>query len=105
MTISSNYVVVKKAKQPEKTGDFGAVEATDDFIYRGTIVAISDQPTHVSNAKAEVGDEILFAKYSPDTFEFDGKEIDSSLSEKVKFIKTTDILAIIKNTNAVQASN
>lgn len=96
MIISSNYVVVKKAKQPERTGDFNTVEAADDFVYRGEVIGLPSQPVHVSDTQIVKGDEVLFAKYSPDTFEMDGKDVDPTLTEKVKFIKTTDILAITK---------
>lgn len=99
MTISSNYVVVKKAKQLDRTGEFAAVEVSDDFVYKGQVVALPGNPVHVSNEEVKIGDEVMFAKYSPDTFEMDGKDTDPSLSEKVKFVKLTDILAITK-TNA-----
>lgn len=96
MIVSSNYVVVKKARQPEQTGDFNAVEPADDFVYKGEVVALPTQPVHVSDSQLKAGDEVLFAKYSPDTFEMDGKDVDPSLAGKVKFVKATDILAITK---------
>lgn len=94
MVISSNYVVVKKAPQQERAGDFNAVEPADDFVYKGEVVALPSQPVHVSDTTLAIGTKVLFAKYSPDTFEMDSKELFATDIGKLKFVKTTDILAI-----------
>lgn len=95
MIISAHYVLVKRSKLPESTGDFIAVEAADDFVYKGEIVALPDVPVFISNERLGIGMNVLFAKYSPDTFEYDGKEFDPNLEGKVKLVKQTDLLAIV----------
>ncbi len=88
MQISANYVLVKKAPQIAKEG-FNAVEAHDDFIYKGVIHLMPFDIVYISNHALVKGDTILFAKYSPDTMEIDIE------GEKMKFVKKDDILAVL----------
>ena len=90
-SISAHYVVVKRYVEPVKEG-FQTVEPGDNFVYKGIIVNLPDEPCYVSNRQLMRGDIVLFAKYSPDTFEID----DSTFySEKVKMVRRTDLLAVI----------
>lgn len=88
MQISANYVVLKKAKQEQKEG-FQVAEVHDDFIYRGEVYKLPGDSVYISNHVLDVGDTVLFAKYSPTTFEMD---IDG---EKMKFVHISDLLAKI----------
>lgn len=89
MTISSRFVTVKKYVEPQKEGEFHAVEPTDSFVYKGVITNLPSQPVYLSDTQLKVGDVVLFSKYAPDTVEIDLDE------GKVKFVKTEDLLAVI----------
>lgn len=88
MTISNNRVVVEKIEEEAKEG-FKIVSINDSFVCRGKVVMIPEQPVFMGNRQVAPGDTVLFAKYSPDThlIELGGKD--------VKFILTTDILAVV----------
>lgn len=89
MKISSRYVLVEKLRQPPQDGDFNVIEAQDDYVYKGKVVALPEVPVHVDNALIAVGDVVLFAKYSPDTHEIDIGAV------KMKFVAVVDLLAVV----------
>lgn len=90
-SISAQYVVVKKYNEPKKEG-FQTVEPADNFVYKGEVVMLPDEPVYISNRQLLPGSIILFAKYSPDTFEVEDEQLHEG---KVKFVKRSDILAVI----------
>lgn len=90
MQISAQYVVVKRLAEQKREG-FSAVEPGDSFAYKGTVVELPGEPVHVSNQQLLHGSIVLFAKHSPDTFEVE----DPAFGERVKFVKRTDILAVL----------
>lgn len=88
MQINSNYVVVEKLEQPVQEG-FKTVEVQDNFVYKGKVIQAPMQTAFVDSHQITEGDIVMFAKYSPDTHEIDHE------GKKVKFIKITDILAVM----------
>lgn len=84
MEININYVVVEKVDEPVAEG-FKTVDVQDSFVYKGRITQLPAMHVYMCNKMLNVGDVVLFAKYSPDTFEV----------EKMKFVKTTDLLAVL----------
>lgn len=88
MKISINYIVVEKIVEEKKEG-FQAVEVQDSFVYKGKVVNLPDPPVYIGNEQIKIGDVIMFAKYSPDTFEMEVE------GQKVKFVNVSDILAIL----------
>ncbi len=89
MNISNNYVVVEKIEEESKEGEFKTVQVQDSFVYQGKVINLPATPVFMGNTQLDIGDAILFAKYSPDTHEIEHE------GKKVKFIKTDDILAKI----------
>ena len=88
MQISNKYVVVEKLEEEDKEG-FKVADVQDDFVYKGRVLFLPDEQVHVSNEPLIVKDEVLFAKYSPDTHEIELE------GKKVKFVLIDDILAIL----------
>lgn len=84
MRVSDDYVVVEKIDEPVAEG-FQKVEVQDKFTYMGRIHLLPARPVYIGNDTVKQDDTVIFAKYSPDTHEVDGK----------KFVKTTDLLAIV----------
>ena len=84
MEISVHYIVVEKVEEPKAAG-FQSVEIQDSFVYKGKVITLPHLAVYIGDRQIISGDIVLFAKYSPDTVEM----------EKVKFIKISDILAII----------
>lgn len=89
MEINSNFVLVKKLEEPKAEG-FQAVEIQDNFVYKGKVHRVPACPVYVDNHAVAVGEVVIFAKYSPDTVEIDFE------GEKMKFVKVTDLLAVLK---------
>lgn len=83
-SINSNYVLVEKIEEVKEEG-FKTVEVQDCFVYKGKVKQVPMMTTYVDNHLLSVGDVVIFAKYSPDTHEV----------EKDKFVKITDILAVV----------
>lgn len=83
-SINSNYVLVEKIEEVKEEG-FKTVEVQDCFVYKGKVKELPSCPAYVDSYVLEVGDVVIFAKYSPDTHEV----------EKDKFVKITDILAVV----------
>lgn len=88
MQVSDNYIVVEKVEEEKKEG-FQTVEVTDSSLFTGRVTLIPERPVYMGNDKIQVGDVIMFSKYSPDTHEVDYQ------GKKLKFISTDDILARI----------
>lgn len=88
MNISNNYVVVERILKPEQEG-FQTVEVQDDYVYTGKVIRVPDQPIYMGNESVKPGDEVIFAKYSPDTHEIELE------GKKVKFVKSDDLLAVL----------
>ena len=86
MLLLGNRVLVSRVDDVKKEG-FITAEVQDSFVYRGKIEQIGDslvQPT-----KVNIGNIVLFSKYSPDTQEVD---VDGN---KMKIVRLEDILAIL----------
>lgn len=92
MTISAKYIAVKRTNEKKADGEFAAVEPADSFVYKGEVAVLPDETVYVGNRPLSLRDTVLFAKYSPDTFEVDDRDF---YPEKVKLVKRDDILAII----------
>lgn len=88
MRISSRYIGVEQIEKAEATG-FERVDVVDDFIYKGRVVLLPDEPKYIDSDIIKIGDTVLFAKYSPDTHEVEHE------GKKYKFILATDILAVL----------
>jgi co-chaperonin GroES (HSP10) len=88
MKINSQYIVVTKQEEPPKEG-YQTVAIQDSFVYKGIVKLLPEAPQYVDNHQLAVGDTVMFAKYSPDTHEMDLE------NDKVKFVKTSDVLAVI----------
>lgn len=110
MKLFGKRVLVSRIEKEKKEG-FETVDVQDDFIYKGkvemigerlnmeqwpmyttgsgTIVGTSGASTAPARRSIEVGDTIIFAKYSPDTHEVehDGK--------KYKSVVFDDIIAVL----------
>ena len=92
-------MLVTKVEEIKKEGEFETVAVQDAFVYKGKIeqvgidmrdmIAVSAHATYVPPPMFNVGDVILFAKYSPDTHEIEHEGV------KYKFISFEDILAIV----------
>lgn len=82
MQILGNRVLVRKIVEEVKEG-FKTVDVNDPFLNTGIVeqcgTTYGDMEKHLLNKT------ILFAKYSPDTHDFDGKKI----------VSVDDILAIL----------
>lgn len=84
MQISNKYIVVEKLEEEVKEG-FKTVDVQDNFVYKGRVTNVGEAPVFMGNKQVGLGDIVLFAKYSPDTHEVEGK----------KFVAVTDILAVL----------
>ncbi len=85
MIISNSYIVVEALPKETLTNGFETVEMQDNFVYKGKVSVLPGDTVYIGNKNLEVGDVVLFAKYSPDTHEIDGK----------KWVRITDILAVL----------
>jgi co-chaperonin GroES (HSP10) len=85
MKIIGKRVLVEKLPDEKQDGFKGAIVGVQDsFLYKGKVVQLGDSIFNVC-----VGDTILFAKYSPDTHEF---EHDDTL---YKSVSLDDIIVIL----------
>ena len=77
----------------DQEGKIQVLEAQTSFIYKGKIEQVGDQSwgtsTISTQSKFEIGQIVLFAKYSPDTQEIEHQDV------KMKIIRTQDVLAIL----------
>ena len=90
MKISKDYIAVEKFEEP-KTEGFQTVQVQDNSTFKGVVKYLPEQDmgTSLQEPRLKVGDVVLFAKYSPDTHDIE------EAGEKLKFVKLTDILAIL----------
>lgn len=88
MQISNKYILVEKLEEEAKDG-FKTVEVQDNFVYKGKITGLPEIPVYMGNTPVQIGQIVLFAKYSPDTHEID---LDG---KKVKFVAISDLLAVL----------
>lgn len=89
MKLLGNRVLVKREPKAEVSG-FEQVQAVDDFVGKGSIVMLGHEVDEFSvTPMFEVGQVIVFAKFSPDTrtIEHEGEEMKSVL--------VSDIIAIL----------
>ncbi len=84
MRISDDYVLIEKIEEP-KTEGFKTVEVQDSFVYKGKIKLLPARPVYIGNEGVSLGQVVLFKKYSPDTFDYEGD----------KFVTVTDLLAVL----------
>lgn len=76
-------------KEEKKTGGFETVEVQTNFLYKGKVEQLGDSyQTSTTTSKINVGDVVVFAKYSPHTQTVDVE------GEEMKIIKVDDILAV-----------
>lgn len=88
MNISHDRLVVERIEEPKKEG-FEIVNVQDSSTYLGRVIYLPDVPVYMSNRQIELGDTVLFAKYSPDTHEIDHE------NKTMRFVKIEDLLAVI----------
>lgn len=101
MKILGSRILVSKVEEEKKDG-FQAVEVQDSFVNKGKIeqIGVPNMPdssiamTVPSNAGVNhrlynVGDIVLFAKYSPDTQEIEHE------GQKLKVVKVEDVIAVL----------
>lgn len=84
-TINIKYILVEKIEE-EKADGIQMVEIQDEFIYKAKVKMVPEMPVYVGNTQVDVGDTVVFAKYSPDTHEYQKAE---------KFVRVDDVLAIL----------
>lgn len=89
MQVSNNYVLVKREEQPAQEGEFKVVDVADEFLYRGVVTHVPEQPVFIGNTQLAPGRVVVFAKYSPDTHEIELG------GEKLKFVAVADLLGLI----------
>ena len=87
MKILGHRLLVKRVKEEKKEG-FQTVEVQDNFVNKGEVVMIGYR-FDAKYLNLEVGDIVLFAKYSPDTHEIEHE------GEKMKVINSEDVIAIL----------
>ncbi len=83
MQIQGNRVLVRKQEEVKKEG-FQTVDVSDPFLNKG-VVEQTGVGVDIHTAQELIHQTILFAKYSPDTHEYDNKKI----------VAVDDILAIL----------
>lgn len=81
--INSRYILVEKVEETVKEG-FQVAAVQDNFVYKGRVKQLPGAPVYIDNHILEVGDIVLFAKYSPDTHEIEGD----------KFVKTEIVMSV-----------
>lgn len=90
MQVLGNRILVCPVEEEKKEGAFEVVEVQDSFTNKGQIVQIGTDevlPSEVlSKGLLNVGNIVIFAKYSPDTQEVEVE------GKKYKIIKAEDIL-------------
>lgn len=97
MQILGNRVLVSRLDEETKEG-FQTVDVVDSFIYKGMIEQVGEDPFAFKGMSTtspfietglQVGQKVIFAKYSPDT-----QEIEHG-GQKMKIVNIDDILAIL----------
>ncbi len=75
---------------PKSDDEFNIVAVQDNFIYKGTVVKLPDETVYIGNHMLDLGDDVIFAKYSPDTHEVEEN------GEKLKFVRIEDLLEVFE---------
>lgn len=88
MRLSDEYVEVEPVEKEVKEG-YQPVEVQDNFTYKGKVTVLPTRPVYMGNEPLEIGDVILFAKYSPDTHDI-GED-----NKKVKLVMVKNILKVL----------
>lgn len=89
MKILGNRILVSKVGEEKKDG-FQTVDVQDSFVYKGKVEIIGAiKSFHSPDLTPNLGDTVLFAKYSPDTQEVDHE------GKKMKIVSVDDILAVL----------
>ena len=81
-SLSNKYIVVEKFVPPKKEGEFEVAQVMGDEVYKGIIVELPEIPVYLGNRQLVIGDLVIFAPHSPDTFTI----------EKQKFVRSEDLL-------------
>ena len=81
--------MVGKIEKPKDTEGFIKADVFDDFLFKGEVKFLPEEPIYVGNYLLSLGNIVAFAKYSPDTHEI---EIDG---DKLKFVHRNDVLAVL----------
>ena len=89
MQILGNRVLVRKCEEVKKEG-FQTVDVQDPFLNKGVVEQVGTQGIYSSSMTTNLvspllGQTMLFAKYSPDTHDYEEKKI----------VSVDDILAIL----------
>lgn len=86
MRIIGNRLLVSRVEE-EKSEGFQTVEIGNSFVYKGKVEQVGDQGLSVT---FNIGDIVMFMRYSPDTQEVEGAETGGV---KMKIINVADVLA------------
>lgn len=82
-SLNNKYIVVERFIKPSE-GEFETVQAIGDEVYRGKVVELPEIPIFLDNYQLKLGDVVIFAPHSPDTF----------LVEDKRFVKVEDLLKV-----------
>ncbi len=100
MKVLGNRLLVERVEEEKKDG-FQTVDVQDTFVNKGRIVQIGDGFEYMPNAQwvgtgiavvappFQIGDVVLFNKYSPDTQEVEHDK------QKMKIIVQDDVIAVL----------
>lgn len=86
--ISNKYILVEKIEETKDDG-FQVVKVEDISTYMGKVNALPEIPVYIGNHQLDIGDTVIFAKYSPNTHLItrEGKEL--------KYILIEDLLEVL----------
>jgi len=87
--LNDNYILVSKIKEEVKEG-FQVAAVEDSSTYMGMVKQIPDRPVYLGNYVVNVGDKVVFAKYSPDT------HLITRDGEELKYINVNDLLEVCR---------
>lgn len=93
MKLLGNRVLISPLPKEEKEG-FQTVEVQDSFVYKGKVEMVGQiEPTLATGYRVsediKVGDILIFAKYSPDTHEYEHE------GKKYKSVLISDVIAVL----------
>jgi co-chaperonin GroES (HSP10) len=88
MKLLGNRLLLSRVEEPKADG-FQTVNVQDSFVNKGKVEQVGNGYVPTTNEPIQVGDTVLFAKYSPDTqdIEHEGK--------KYKVITVEDVIAVL----------
>lgn len=88
MKLLGNRLLVSPLEKEVKEG-FTTVDVQDSFVYKGKIEQFCSEIDPNMNTIGKIGDTIIFAKYSPDTHEFEEG------GKKYKSVLISDVIAVL----------